>query len=413
MTNKIIGIHKAFIKRGYNIGSFLKFPLNELKNINSKINQNDIINGKLNGKRKMNLANGIYLEGNFINDKLNGEGQNSLINETKNDTENNNTNNPNLSYGDKYVGELYNNMPYGRGKYFSSNGEIREGNYSLVQKNKFNNKTNEIRLKINIIKDSINKHIYFLDNSKLHDNLTELNKTNTELYINNKKFEYKKYFTPEKKGIYSILLKFNVNITDCSYMFYNCSAIESIEIISFDTSKVTNMSNMFCCCTDLKSISSMTDWNTINTTNMSSMFNSCYFLISLPDISKWNTKNVIDMSEMFYLCRELKSLPDIFNWDITNVINMNKMFYCCISLISLPDFEQKKTTKFVDMRNMFFGCKGLRYCSDISQRKETLEKEGHNLYNANNVDNKIIEIFEKFKKEEINRKDIIRIKSKI
>ena len=148
MTNKIIGIHKAFIKRGYNIGSFLKFPLNELKNINSKINQNDIINGKLNGKRKMNLANGIYLEGNFINDKLNGEGQNSLINETKNDTENNNTNNPNLSYGDKYVGELYNNMPYGRGKYFSSNGEIREGNYSLVQKNKFNNKTNEIRLKI-------------------------------------------------------------------------------------------------------------------------------------------------------------------------------------------------------------------------------------------------------------------------
>lgn len=62
---------------------------------------------------------------------------------------------------------------------------------------------------------------------------------------------------------------------------------------------------------------------------------------------------------------------------------------------------------------MFFGCIGLRYCSDISQRKETLEKEGHNLYNANNVDNKIIEIFKKFEKEEINRKDIIRIKSKI
>ena len=29
-TNKVIGIHKAFIKKGYNIGTFLKFPLNEL-----------------------------------------------------------------------------------------------------------------------------------------------------------------------------------------------------------------------------------------------------------------------------------------------------------------------------------------------------------------------------------------------
>ena len=42
-----------------------------------------------------------------------------------------------------------------------------------------------------------------------HDNLKELNELNTELYINNKKYKYKKYFIPEKEGIYSILLKFN------------------------------------------------------------------------------------------------------------------------------------------------------------------------------------------------------------
>ena len=40
-----------------------------------------------------------------------------------------NNNLPNISYGDKYIGELYNNIPYGKGKYFSSNGEIREGNF--------------------------------------------------------------------------------------------------------------------------------------------------------------------------------------------------------------------------------------------------------------------------------------------
>ena len=39
MTNKIIGIHKAANrKRGYNYGTFLKYPLNELNG-----NKNDII----------------------------------------------------------------------------------------------------------------------------------------------------------------------------------------------------------------------------------------------------------------------------------------------------------------------------------------------------------------------------------
>jgi len=37
-----------------------------------------------------------------------------------------------------------------------------------------------------------------------------------------------------------------------------------------------------------------------NVTNMSYLFYECSSLLSLPDISKWNTKNVTDMSWMFY-----------------------------------------------------------------------------------------------------------------
>ena len=45
-----------------------------------------------------------------------------------------------------------------------------------------------------------------------------------------------------------------------------------------------------------------------NITNMSFMFWECNLLSSLPDISKWNTNNVTNMSNMFYGCSSLSSL---------------------------------------------------------------------------------------------------------
>ena len=49
-----------------------------------------------------------------------------------------------------------------------------------------------------------------------------------------------------------------------------------------------------------------------NVTNMSYMFYECSSLINLPDISKWNTTNVIDMSGMFYGCSSSLKIPDKF-----------------------------------------------------------------------------------------------------
>ena len=53
-----------------------------------------------------------------------------------------------------------------------------------------------------------------------HDNLKELNKSNVELCVDNEKMKYKKCFIPKKEGIYSIILKFNINIKDCSYVLW-------------------------------------------------------------------------------------------------------------------------------------------------------------------------------------------------
>ena len=83
-----------------------------------------------------------------------------------------------------------------------------------------------------INKNDINKEIYFLNE---YNNIKELNDKNAELYINNIKKEYKKYFIPEKEGKYNIKLKFNINLTNCSYMFSNCVNITKINFISFNT----------------------------------------------------------------------------------------------------------------------------------------------------------------------------------
>ena len=249
----------------------------------------------------------------------------------------------------------------------SQSNKITEINKEGIKKEKeCINQSNEIRIELKIIdQNDINNDVYFLDNSgykddkgikHYHENLKELNESNTELYINNKKVEYKKYFKPENKGIYEIILKFDISIKDCSYMFFNCSGIENINFISFNTTNINNMSNMFCGCSTLKSLPDISNWNMTNVKDMNCMFASCWSLKSLPDISNWNTINVNDMSDMFRGCSSLQSLIDISNWNTINVNNMSNMFRGCSSLQSLTDISNWNTINVNNMSEMFRGC---------------------------------------------------------
>ena len=76
----------------------------------------------------------------------------------------------------------------------------------------------------------------------------------------------------------------------------------------------------------LKSLPDISKWNTNNITNMSYIFYDCSSLKSLPDISNWNTNNVTDMSSLFDRCSLLKSLPDISTWNINNVVLIDGLF---------------------------------------------------------------------------------------
>ena len=100
-----------------------------------------------------------------------------------------------------------------------------------------------------------------------------------------------------------------------------------IDISNWDVSNVTNMSHMFCRCSNLKSVGDLSKWNVSKVTDMSDMFFCCAKLKSVVDISKWDVSNVTDMHNMFEGCEKFNQ--DISGWDVSSVTNMSYMFNCC------------------------------------------------------------------------------------
>jgi len=239
INNKVIGVHKETSKNfNYNKGTFLKYPIYEyLKNIN-------II------KKEKKEKNIIEKKNNEIN-------SNEIIKSNK--------------IQDKEI----------------NSNEIKNNELNQIKNFEIKNceLKNEIIIELMIGKYDINKDIYFLDNTDgiynldgkevehYHDNLKELNELNTELYINNIKYKYKKFINVKYEGIYRIKLKFHIEIKDCSFMFCECSNITTLDLSSFYTKGITNMSYML-----------------YNISNIESL-----------NLSSFDAKKIVEMSHILYL----------------------------------------------------------------------------------------------------------------
>ena len=166
------------------------------------------------------------------------------------------------------------------------------------------------------------------------------------------------------------------NVINMSYMFYNCKTLSSFPTFFCycDTSKVTDMSNLFNGCESLREIKDISYWDTSEVENMCKMFYGCKLLKNLKNILIWDTKNVIDMSYMFYNCSKLKSIDteneNGIKWNTEKVENMSYMFYGCESLEQLPDnIASWGINEVVYMMYMFCNCKSLVKLPDISNWK--------------------------------------------
>ena len=113
-------------------------------------------------------------------------------------------------------------------------------------------------------------------------------------------------------------------------MFYNCTSLKSLDLSSFSTPKLTDMSYMFENCTSLKTL----------------------------DMSNFITKKIVYMNKLFYNCTSLEYL-DISNFKTPKVTSFNKMFYGCSSLkvLDISGFTTEVATSF---SSMFYNCSSLK-----------------------------------------------------
>lgn len=176
-----------------------------------------------------------------------------------------------------------------------------------------------------------------------------------------------------------------LNTSEVKYMtsmFFNSSSLETLDLSSFNTKKVTNMYDMFNGSTNLRSIKLPKGFIGSSVTYLKAMFNNCTSLTEL-DLSGSNSENVKDMSEMFNGCRALSKLVltdfktgqvstmesmfcncstletlDVSSFNTENVTTMCGMFSHCSSLRSL-DLSSFNTRKVSDMQSMFEGCTNL------------------------------------------------------
>ena len=160
---------------------------------------------------------------------------------------------------------------------------------------------------------------------------------------------------------------------DSGYLFGGLYAMEALDLSGLDTSRVTNMGDMFFACSSLRSLD-LSGWDTSRAQYMGDMFLGCSSLASL-DLSGWDTSRVTDMWGMFSGCTSLPFL-DLSGWDTSQVGSMGAMFSGCSSLSSL-DLSGWDTSRVERMWGMFWSCPSLSSLAVGERCGNVLSADGH------------------------------------
>jgi surface protein len=156
------------------------------------------------------------------------------------------------------------------------------------------------------------------------NNMKNLNQFITEkIKLSNDRFTHKqteKTFFPETRAELKELVKRLISERG-----------NDADLNDIDTSKITNMSDLF----------------------VFSEFNG--------DISEWNVGNVTDMTRMFLDCENFNC--DLSNWDVSKVLYMEEMFTNCKNFEG-NGLKYWKTNCLIDTKRMFKEC--VKFNEDIS-----------------------------------------------
>ena len=210
----------------------------------------------------------------------------------------------------------------------------RERNTANIPTNAINLEANDSEAEIKVWYDLSSKTVYWYSVSE-------------KVYLNPDSYNMFAYFT----GLTDVdLSSFDTSeVMDMSSMFYFNYALEKLDVSHFDTSHVKSMYAMFDSLTSLKELD-VTNFDTSNVETMQYMFFNLNKLKKL-DVSHFNTGNVQSMEGMFAHLRSLEAL-DLSHFNTSNVASMRDMFANMVSLKSL-NLSNFNTSNVVNMRDMF------------------------------------------------------------
>lgn len=160
--------------------------------------------------------------------------------------------------------------------------------------------------------------------------------------------------SPSSEQITKIIIDPNVIVGENSAsLFSGLTNLKTIEgLTNLDTSRMTDMQNMFLNCHSLTSLD-LSNFNTANVIAMSEMFNECSSLTSL-DLGSFDNSNVKDMAYMFAGCTKLTTVS---NFDIGGAFFLPRMFENCTSLTNVD--ISGLNSENIDMQHFFSGCSSL------------------------------------------------------
>ena len=167
-------------------------------------------------------------------------------------------------------------------------------------------------------------------------------------------------------------------VTNMHEMFYGTSSLANLDVSNWNTSQVEGMAQMFEKASSLTNLD-VSKWNTSNVTTTDSMFDGASRLTSL-DVSKWDTSNVTEMDLMFNMTTSLTTL-DVSNWDTSKVTNMRHMFQA--SGLTTVDVSKWNTSQVTDMAYMFRVATNLT-ALDISNWDTSKVKSMEGMFNSTN-----------------------------
>lgn len=159
------------------------------------------------------------------------------------------------------------------------------------------------------------------------------------------------------------------NVTNMSWMFYNCTSVKKLNLSSFNVDAVTDVYAMFGNCSSLEEIIGMPMPGADNKVNMSQLFKGCEKLKALPSgfINNWHhLQNATQVIEMFKNCKSLESLPTRSDGTVllslNNATSLNSMFENCTSLTFGEEgkLEIRGISNIKNMSKMFKGCTSLK-----------------------------------------------------